>query len=988
MTSYFWVGGTGSFNTSSNSTNFALTSGGSPVAAVVFASGDDITFDANSGSSFTVTINATAPTIRNLTVTGTSGMTLAGTTAFTVQGDISLPSSGLTWSSTGTLTISGSANKTLNFNGVTINGSLTVNAASSTITLAGNLVGVVAKSINFSNATLFDFAGYNVTFGSLASTGGTTRALTLGSGTHTFLDPGASVLTFSGASGLTLSAASSTILFTSASAKTFASNGYTYGVVKNAGAGALTITGSPTIGELGNTVQPCTITLTAGITVTVTTLSLSGTAGNLVTLQSSSAGTPATISKATGTVSVSYLSIKDSTVSGGATFNASLSTDVSGNTGWNFLTSYTLTAAAGSFALTGQTVALLYNRAISAGAASYALTGQNATLTYTPNATYTLSAMVGTFTLTGQSVNLIKNGAGYGMDALGSTPLASSTDAMEITGVGEATSSSDANGLGGVTNTGSGSATSSSTAYGVSDAAPPDTVGAARVIAVEITAAIDAAGTLRTFYVADALFVTRPTDTPANTAFDGSLIDPGSIAVTLFGDGRTGGGTRLALGEIRLTNADGQYDDWLTYSFDGRPLVIRRGTPGAYPAAFTSVFVGTMETLTVKRSEVIIRLRDKQLIFDRPALPAHYGGTNVLPNGLDGTPGDIMGKAKPRLYGKVFNISPPCVNTSKLVYQISDGAISSVEAVYDRGEALTAGADYANSGLLLSSTPAAGSFDTCLAEGLFRIGSSSAGEITVDATQGVAPTDRTASTILLSLALAAGVEAGEISGPDFAQLADDSPAVVGVWISTETETFAAVMNAVAASVGGYYFFDPNGILRTGQLTAPGGDPVLSVEEYDTFEPFERRPARDGDLPAWSFTVRHSKVWTPQTSDLAGSVTQDRRAFLASAFRAQRAEDATVKAQFLQAAEETVDTLLTDAADAANEASRRLGLHQVRRDFFDVSVDADLLTGSGVKLTDVVELTNTRFGLTEGRLFRLLGTRLELARKRATLTLWG
>ena len=33
------------------------------------------------------------------------------------------------------------------------------------------------------------------------------------------------------------------------------------------------------------------------------------------------------------------MSIKDSTATGGATFNASNSTNVSGNTGWNFLSS-------------------------------------------------------------------------------------------------------------------------------------------------------------------------------------------------------------------------------------------------------------------------------------------------------------------------------------------------------------------------------------------------------------------------------------------------------------------------------------------------------------------------------------------------------------------------------------------------------------------------------------------------------------------------
>jgi hypothetical protein len=57
----------------------------------------------------------------------------------------------------------------------------------------------------------------------------------------------------------------------------------------------------------------------------------------LVTINSSSAGTQATLSKSGGTVSVGYLSIRDSNATGDATWNAgATSTNVSNNTGWLF----------------------------------------------------------------------------------------------------------------------------------------------------------------------------------------------------------------------------------------------------------------------------------------------------------------------------------------------------------------------------------------------------------------------------------------------------------------------------------------------------------------------------------------------------------------------------------------------------------------------------------------------------------------------------
>jgi hypothetical protein len=507
------------------------------------------------------------------------------------------------------------------------------------------------------------------------------------------------------------------------------------------------------------------------------------------------------------------------------------------------------------------------------------------------------------------------------------------------------------------------------------------------MITVEITAAIDAAGTLTTLYLADAALTTLPADSPANVSFDASLTDPGSVAITAFGDGRTSGGTRLALSEIKAANIDGQYDGWLNYGFDGRPVVIRRGEPGAYPGAMTTVFTGTIEALTVTRREVVLRVRDKQFILARPVLSSFYGGTNTLPTGVDGSD-DLKGKPKPRLFGRCLNIPAPCVNTSKLIYQVSSGPVQAVDAVYDRGEALTNAGDVADAATLQTTTPAAGSYITCISSGLFRLGAAPAGLVTTDATQGSTPAQRTAGQIISALATSAGLSGSEVSSTDIAQLNADNPSTLGLWINDAGTTFAQALDRVTATVGAFYGFDATGVLRSAVLTIPSGAPALFLEEYDVQDPFERRPARDGDLPAWSFTVRHSRLWAVQEADVAAAVTPARRAALATEYGTARAQDATVKNQFLLAAEETVDSLFVFAAEATTEAARRLALYNVRRNFFDVTVNADLLFDSGARLLSLVQLTNPRFGLSAGGLFRLLGIRLDLARNRATLTLWG
>lgn len=506
------------------------------------------------------------------------------------------------------------------------------------------------------------------------------------------------------------------------------------------------------------------------------------------------------------------------------------------------------------------------------------------------------------------------------------------------------------------------------------------------MILIELTAAIDAAGTLQTFYVSTDSFVTSPADTPANAAFLPALIDPGSLGVHAYSDGRTGGATKLETGEIVIANVDGQFDAWLNYSFDGRSVKIRSGEGGAYPAAFPVALCGTVESIEADWRKIVIRLRDRQFIFAKPVLTTRYAGTNALPAGVEGTAADLKGKVKPRAYGKVYNVSPTLVNTSRLEYEM--GPCFSVGVATDRGVALTAGAAYVSQVDMETTAPAAAGVRSWVAGGYFRLGSSPAGQITVDVTQGANAAARTVAQILKQLALDAGLTAGEISASDVTALDTANSAEVGIWISDESTTFQSAMDQIAVSIGAWYGFDAAGVLRMGVLTAPAGVPVVTLYDYDIQDGIERRPARDNGIPVYRVTVNHSKIWTVQPSDLAGAVTAATRAYLAVERRSEKAEDVPIKTQWLQAAEMSVDGLLTSAANAATEAARLLALHKVRRDIFDVPVSLSILTDNDLKLMDVVALQIGRFGCDAGKSFRLLGIRIELAKNQAILTLWG
>lgn len=175
----------------------------------------------------------------------------------------------------------------------------------------------------------------NVSIGSF-ELGVGTKTLTLGSGTWTVAG---NWNANTNVANLTVSASTGTISMTSASAKTFAGGNMTWPTLNQGGAGDLTIQQSNTFANITNTTQPATITLTASTTQTVGAFGVSGTSGNLITLNSSSAGSQATLSDSSGTNSVSFVSVKDIIATGGALWDApttSGNVDAGNNIGWNF----------------------------------------------------------------------------------------------------------------------------------------------------------------------------------------------------------------------------------------------------------------------------------------------------------------------------------------------------------------------------------------------------------------------------------------------------------------------------------------------------------------------------------------------------------------------------------------------------------------------------------------------------------------------------
>jgi hypothetical protein len=346
---------TGSDNWGATSSgSWSATSGGTPSATQFPLAQDTAVFPAATypASGSTTTINAAynIGTI-DMSLRTSNTMTLAtGSTAPFIYGNW-INGTGITLSGTGAITFAGRTTQTITSSAKTFTQPITINSPSGSVTLQDALTTGTGVTTTLTNGTL-DLNGQTLTVGTAFTTATGTKNLTFNAGT--LVCPTAATTAFNNAvpTNFTTTAGTGTgvISMTAATAKTFVGGGSTFNcTLQNAGAGALTITGSNTFTSISNSVQPTTFTFTAGTTTTVTNWNVNGTAGNLVTIGSATAASH-TLSKASGTVSSDYLSISRSTATGGASWYAGAnSTDGGNNSGWIFTAPPAPSAGNGNF---------------------------------------------------------------------------------------------------------------------------------------------------------------------------------------------------------------------------------------------------------------------------------------------------------------------------------------------------------------------------------------------------------------------------------------------------------------------------------------------------------------------------------------------------------------------------------------------------------------------------------------------------------------
>jgi fibronectin-binding autotransporter adhesin len=278
---------------------WGFTDAGSPDATAFPLAQDTIVFGPRLGSGGTVTVNA-AYNIGTIDMSARTSntMTLAtGSTTPQIYGNW-INGTGTTLTGTGRMTFAGRNSQAITSAGRTFTQTFTIQSPNGSVTFQDAFTTNVGSNFELFAGTV-NGNNYNVTLsgsGSQFAAGGISpRTVALGSGVWTVAG---AVWSTDPSTNCTVTG-TGTISLTSASAKTFAGGGISYSgiTLDQGGAGTLTITGNNTFANISNTYKATgATTIAMGTTTqTVGNFTASGEAGRVLTVQGTSASSPATL---------------------------------------------------------------------------------------------------------------------------------------------------------------------------------------------------------------------------------------------------------------------------------------------------------------------------------------------------------------------------------------------------------------------------------------------------------------------------------------------------------------------------------------------------------------------------------------------------------------------------------------------------------------------------------------------------------------------
>jgi hypothetical protein len=489
-----------------------------------------------------------------------------------------------------------------------------------------------------------------------------------------------------------------------------------------------------------------------------------------------------------------------------------------------------------------------------------------------------------------------------------------------------------------------------------------------------------------TLRYSDTGYISKPTDSVPNTSFEGSVSAGLQITRTTPAVPEASRRVTVQVGTFSLTNDDGSLDGEVQNdTVDGRKCRVLLGLNTNGYDQFVPIYTGRMVEWDNDGTNVNVNVRDESYRLDIPLQTDLYDGTG----GYNGD-SNLAGKPRPLGFGKHLNISPPLINGASLIYQVSSRSILAVDSVYDRGATITTGADYANYAALAAATVAGGTYATCVAFGLFRLGSAPSGLVTCDV-RGDAVGGYVDTTALIAKRIIkdfGGLADTDLNLATWNSFDTNLPGTIGWWQGTASALVSDALNAILAHCAGWWGANPNGKFEVGRISPPTSDSyVQALAEKDMIKLEILPPLSGTDPPRFRQRVGYQKNWTPQQdTDLAAVVGASRRQFLAQDYRLTSSTDLSVQASFLLATDpDPLGSLFDNQSDAQSLGDGLLTIYKAKRQPVRVTLD---LKGLSSVLSATTLITHRRLNGGSALPMLLMDSVILADARQMQLLLWG
>lgn len=334
--------------------------------------------------------------------------------------------------------------------------------------------------------------------------------------------------------------------------------------------------------------------------------------------------------------------------------------------------------------------------------------------------------------------------------------------------------------------------------------------------------------------------------------------------------------------------------------WDGATGRVWVGSAGQPFTSYRKIFEGTLGAQSREADRLKIPLYGLDFkLNDTNVLTSTYAGTG----GAEG-PVELKGAWKPRAYGVCRYVTPQRVDKAYVVYQVHDGAVTDISAVYENALALSAPvATVSSYAALCALTLAPGTWAKAPAVGMFRLGSEPSGKLTADVT-GDSAAGTSLASISTALLRAAGVSASDIDS----SVASVAGSLAWNLYLTDQATVGATIKSAFASAFCYLSTNALGKVQAGSWLANGATITVGTGDSDFAIIPQSLRQEEASPPNYSVTVNAERCWSVHNDSEVSPAIYD-----------------------LQASDATISAAATAARAVADQAAANILIEKARTD---------------------------------------------------------